>query len=80
MLFVIFAITGVVLAGQTAMTMEYKEGEKIIKHPSGVISEYGKTDLERQRAELIEQRDRLNEQIAQLDKEVVDVALTVTVK
>jgi hypothetical protein len=72
--FVIFG--GVLFAQQTVMTVKYKEGKKIIKHPSGVISEYNKADLERHRAELVGQRDRLNEQIALIDKEMIDVAAT----
>jgi hypothetical protein len=58
------------------MTVEIKDGKKIIKHPSGVISEYDKVDIERQRAELVAQRDRLNEQIGQADKELTDVIAT----
>ena len=58
------------------MTVEIKEGKKIIKHPSGVISEYGKADIERQRTELVTQRNKLSEQITQKDKELTDVIAT----
>lgn len=74
---IIFTIASAVFAEQTVMITEYKEGKKVITHPSGIVSKYAQADLEKQRTELIEQRDRLNEQIIEMDKEIIQVKKTV---
>jgi hypothetical protein len=47
----------------SAMTIEVKPGKKIISHPSGVVVEYTKEDVEKQYQELLKQRAALDEQI-----------------
>jgi hypothetical protein len=65
---------------QSAMTTAMKDGVKTITHPSGVVNKYTAADIQRQRAEMVAQRDRLNEQIAVLDKELTDLAINVIIK
>ena len=52
------------------MKIEFKDGKKIITHPSGVVSEYTKEQLEAYREELKKQKAELDGQISQIDKDI----------
>jgi hypothetical protein len=53
--------------------VEFKEGKKITKHPTGVTREYTKQDLNVQKQQLIKQREIINELIAHIDKDLADM-------
>ena len=61
---------------QATMTVQFANGQKIINHPSGVVSVYTQEDLARFRAELVKQVNRLNDEIAQLDEDTSSAAAT----
>ena len=57
---------------QKPMVITYKEGKKIITHPSGVISKYDKTDLQQHKDRLLEEKTRTEEQIARIDSDITE--------
>jgi len=56
--------------------IEYKEGKEIIKHPSGLEITVEVSELQEQRAKLIIQRDKIIQEITDLDKKIADVDAT----
>lgn len=55
------------------MTIEFKEGKKIIKHPSGITTEYTKEQLTAFKEQLIERRQSINEEIALVDDDLTKI-------
>jgi len=52
------------------MKIEFKDGKQIITHPSGVISEYTKEQMEAQRKELEKQKVRVEEEIEKISEDI----------
>jgi len=52
------------------MTIEFRNGKKIVKHPSGVTSEYATEALEKHREHLIERKQNIDEEIALIDQDL----------
>jgi len=48
----------------------FEKGEKIITHPSGVISKYNKTDIQRQKDNLLEQKQHIDKQLSDVEKDL----------
>ena len=57
------------------MIIRYENGEKIITHPTGVISRYTKKDLQRRRAALQAQAERNEERLVKLDFEITQLEI-----
>jgi hypothetical protein len=57
----------------TAMTIELKAGKKIVSHPSGVVVEYTKEDMERRLDELLVQKKAIEEEIKRANDEMVEI-------
>ena len=57
----------------TKMTIEFKDGKKIIKHPDGSIKEFTKADSEKQKSYLLKMRGDLDRQIAHVDEDIVNI-------
>jgi hypothetical protein len=49
---------------------EFKNGKKIITHPSGVVTEYSKSDLETEKQNFLDERQRIDLEIASLGQEI----------
>ena len=52
------------------MKIEFKDNKEIITHPSGVVSEYTKEQLEAHRKRLVDEKIRLDESIKRLDEDI----------
>lgn len=65
--------------GAVKMVTEFKDEKKIIKHPSGVISEYSKEHIANQRAQLVKERDRIDVMIADTDKDIQECTAAKTI-
>jgi len=50
--------------------IEFKNGKKIVKHPSGATSEYATDALEKHRAHLVERKQSIDEEIALIDQDL----------
>lgn len=61
------------------MTVEFKDEKMIIKHPSGVVSEYTKEHIADRRDQLIKERDRIDAMIADTDKNIQDCTAAKTI-
>jgi len=48
-------------------TIEYRDGKMIVTHPSGVVNEYTRADLEAVRQAAQDQRQKIDTLIADLD-------------
>ena len=57
---------------QTTMTTAYEKGEKVITHPTGVVSKCTVKDLENRKERLLAEQKRIEEQIVKVDKDIVE--------
>jgi len=55
------------------MIIEYLNGEKVVTHPTGIVSRYSQTDIEQHKAGVQENIDRLNALRVSLTVEITDV-------
>jgi hypothetical protein len=53
------------------MIITYENGKQRITHPTGVISEYTKEDIEKRKADLLDQKKSIEEQIAEADADIL---------
>ena len=58
------------------MNIEYKDGKKIITHPSGVVNEYTIEQLEAIKAELVSEKQEIENQITQVDSDIAAAQAT----
>lgn len=53
--------------------IEFKNGKKIVRHPSGIVNEYTLEDLIGYKTQLIEQRQKINQEIINIDKDLASI-------
>lgn len=61
---------------QKPMTITFEKGLKVIIHPSGVISKYDKVDIQNFKDELIKEKENIDKQIKELDRDLININLT----
>ncbi len=55
------------------ITIEFKDGKKIVKHPDGSIKEFTKADSEKQKEHLTRMRGDIDRQIAHVDEDIANI-------
>lgn len=55
------------------ISIEFKDGKKIVKHPDGSIKEYTKVDAEKHKEYLIKRREDVDRQIAHVDEDITNI-------
>lgn len=55
------------------ISIEFKNGKKIITHPDGSVKEYSKTDAEKHKDYLLKRRDDVDRQIAHVGEDIVNI-------
>jgi len=55
------------------ITIEFKDGKKIVTHPDGSIKEFTKADSEKQKEYLTRMRGDLDRQIAHVDEDITNI-------
>ena len=53
-----------------ALTVAFMEDKKVVTHPNGTVSEYPKTVLENFKQNLLQQKQRIDDQIAAIDNDL----------
>lgn len=54
--------------------VEFKDEKKIVEYPDGKKAEYPKARIEAHRVHLLKQKQMIDKQIADIDKDLADVA------
>jgi len=64
-------------ARQATMTIAYEKGEQVITHPTGVVTKVTVKDLEARKAYLLEDKARIEDQLAAIDKDIAECGKSV---
>jgi len=62
------------------ITIEFKDGKKIITHPNGSIKEYTRADAEKHKDYLLRMRGDIDRQIARVDEDLSGIDKSKKVK
>jgi len=57
---------------QEKMTIAYEKGEKVITHPTGVVTKYTLKDLEAMKTRLLADKARIEKMIVDMDKSIAE--------
>ncbi|MBN1871349.1 MAG: hypothetical protein JW800_02135 [Candidatus Omnitrophica bacterium] len=55
------------------ITIEFKDGKKIVKNQDGSVKEYTRTDAERHKDFLLRRREDLDRQISRVDEDITNI-------
>jgi hypothetical protein len=55
------------------ISVEFKDGKKIVKHPDGSVKEFTKADSEKQKEYLTRMRGDIDRQITHVDEDIVNI-------
>jgi hypothetical protein len=55
------------------ISIEFKNGMKIITHPDGSVKEYSKADAEKHKDYLLKRRDDVDRQITHVDEDIANI-------